>query len=109
MATATTWFYTYCLPLPLHDALPNLTEPGLWLQYDFGDGPTISGRKTTLFCAWLAWSRFRVVIPIWDKTLPTVAACLDATRSEEHTSELQSLMRISYAVICLKKKNHNKS
>src|SRR3546814_7168149 len=31
-----------------------------------------------------------------------------STRSEEHTSELQSLMRISYAVFCLKKKtNHN--
>src|SRR3546814_10789513 len=29
----------------------------------------------------------------------------DAPRSEEHTSELQSLMRISYAVFCLKKKN----
>src|SRR3546814_2375100 len=30
-----------------------------------------------------------------------------ATRSEEHTSELQSLMRISYAVFCLKKKKQN--
>src|SRR3546814_3123320 len=30
---------------------------------------------------------------------------LEPTRSEEHTSELQSLMRISYAVFCLKKKN----
>src|SRR3546814_7807797 len=30
------------------------------------------------------------------------------TRSEEHTSELQSLMRISYAVFCLKKKHKNK-
>src|SRR3546814_3640175 len=30
-------------------------------------------------------------------------------RSEEHTSELQSLMRISYAVFCLKKKTHNES
>src|SRR3546814_9789038 len=30
---------------------------------------------------------------------------LEAWRSEEHTSELQSLMRISYAVFCLKKKN----
>src|SRR3546814_9153355 len=30
------------------------------------------------------------------------------TRSEEHTSELQSLMRISYAVFCLKKKTHIK-
>src|SRR3546814_9693274 len=29
-----------------------------------------------------------------------------AMRSEEHTSELQSLMRISYAVFCLKKKTH---
>src|SRR3546814_8691333 len=31
-----------------------------------------------------------------------------ANRSEEHTSELQSLMRISYAVFCLKKKTHKK-
>src|SRR3546814_6852672 len=31
-----------------------------------------------------------------------------ASRSEEHTSELQSLMRISYAVFCLKKKNNTK-
>src|SRR3546814_6223961 len=30
---------------------------------------------------------------------------VDRLRSEEHTSELQSLMRISYAVLCLKKKN----
>src|SRR3546814_6299032 len=33
---------------------------------------------------------------------------LYAHRSEEHTSELQSLMRISYAVFCLKKKNKHK-
>src|SRR3546814_15031284 len=33
------------------------------------------------------------------------ATPLGAQRSEEHTSELQSLMRISYAVFCLKKKN----
>src|SRR3546814_9114969 len=32
----------------------------------------------------------------------------EASRSEEHTSELQSLMRISYAVFCLKKKKSNK-
>src|SRR3546814_8140850 len=31
--------------------------------------------------------------------------CIFVMRSEEHTSELQSLMRISYAVFCLKKKN----
>src|SRR3546814_3384553 len=34
-----------------------------------------------------------------------VAASAPKARSEEHTSELQSLMRISYAVFCLKKKN----
>src|SRR3546814_4337923 len=33
---------------------------------------------------------------------------IDAPRSEEHTSELQSLMRISYAVFCLKKKKKEK-
>src|SRR3546814_2601071 len=32
---------------------------------------------------------------------------VNAVRSEEHTSELQSLMRISYAVFCLKKKKHD--
>src|SRR3546814_2116480 len=36
--------------------------------------------------------------------LPVVSARSDHIRSEEHTSELQSLMRISYAVFCLKKK-----
>src|SRR3546814_1538372 len=38
---------------------------------------------------------------------PRVRPCRDRprSRSEEHTSELQSLMRISYAVFCLKKKN----
>src|SRR3546814_2474118 len=35
---------------------------------------------------------------------PNYRATLTAGRSEEHTSELQSLMRISYAVFCLKKK-----
>src|SRR3546814_3938257 len=38
-----------------------------------------------------------------------VALCRVASRSEEHTSELQSLMRISYAVFCLKKKKNNKN
>src|SRR3546814_4636100 len=33
----------------------------------------------------------------------------DSFRSEEHTSELQSLMRISYAVFCLKKKKHDQN
>src|SRR3546814_7178794 len=38
----------------------------------------------------------------------TVWTCDLTHRSEEHTSELQSLMRISYAVFCLKKKKHTR-
>src|SRR3546814_1891500 len=41
-------------------------------------------------------------------TMPPVSIFVRiARRSEEHTSELQSLMRISYAVFCLKKKRNN--
>src|SRR3546814_2712605 len=48
--------------------------------------------------------------PAKDGSHDSLGASLDSTctRSEEHTSELQSLMRISYAVFCLKKKKHNK-
>jgi transposase len=58
---------------------PWITEPGMWLQYDFGDGPVVDGVKTVLFVAWLAWSRFRVVIPLRDRTQPSVIAALDRT------------------------------
>jgi hypothetical protein len=34
---------------------PWVPEPGMWMQYDWGDGPLIGGRKTCLFCAWVAW------------------------------------------------------
>src|SRR3546814_1078426 len=43
------------------------------------------------------WQEKRAVEPI-----------VPLSRSEEHTSELQSLMRISYAVFCLKKKRHKR-
>ena len=56
---------------------PWIPEPGMWAQWDWGAGPVIAGRRTNLFCAWLAWSRFRVVIATWDRTLPTVIACVD--------------------------------
>src|SRR3546814_1024023 len=47
-------------------------------------------------------AKARVVMgSLWGRQAPTT------TRSEEHTSELQSLMRISYAVFCLKKKKNN--
>src|SRR3546814_7656076 len=46
--------------------------------------------------------------PLLPAPAPAMAICIEAAviapRSEEHTSELQSLMRISYAVFCLKKK-----
>ena len=57
---------------------------GLWLQFDWGTGPVVPGpdgrpRATLLFCARLAWSRLRVVIPTGDRRLGTLSACLDAT------------------------------
>src|SRR3546814_3321776 len=68
---------------------------------------------------WLFWRRsMRGVLS--EPDFPTVANQLGLMtywkttrikpdiRSEEHTSELQSLMRISYAVFCLKKKNNTK-
>ncbi len=58
---------------------PWVPEPGMWLQFDWGEGPRVGGRRTNLFCAWVAWSRFRVVVPTWDRTLGTLVACLDDT------------------------------
>src|SRR3546814_1109014 len=43
----------------------------------------------------------------WQGALHVIAPGFFLFRSEEHTSELQSLMRISYAVFCLKKKKNN--
>src|SRR3546814_3900889 len=51
-------------------------------------------------------SRRRVIGP--KRIASQSASRVDASRSEEHTSELQSLMRISYAVFCLKKKKKRK-
>ena len=67
---------------------PWIPEPGLWMQWDYGDGPRVEGRRAVLFCAWLAWSRFRVVVPLRDKTMPSrrdragsgAAACSVARR-----------------------------
>jgi hypothetical protein len=58
---------------------PWITEPGARLQYDFGDGPLIAGTKAILFCAWLAWSRFRVIIALSDPSAASVIGALDAT------------------------------
>src|SRR3546814_3229740 len=64
-----------------------------------------------------AFQRRHVGLVVGGDALQVVAArnqprrdvALLAVRSEEHTSELQSLMRISYAVFCLKKTNPNQS
>jgi len=56
---------------------PWLPEPGMWAQYDFGDGPRIAGAATVLFCLWLAWCRFRVVVPLLDKSQPSVQLAVD--------------------------------
>ena len=58
---------------------PWIPEPGMWLQFDWGEGPRVGGRRTSLFCAWLAWSRYRVVLPTWDQTLATLLWCIDQT------------------------------
>jgi hypothetical protein len=56
---------------------PWIPEPGLWMQWDYGAGPVVEDRTTVLFCAWLAWSRFRAVVPLRDKALPSVVVGLD--------------------------------
>src|SRR3546814_5286069 len=52
--------------------------------------------------AQFGWARGDISLAV---TIMTIGLFLSGPRSEEHTSELQSLMRISYAVFCLKKKN----
>src|SRR3546814_5156203 len=70
------------------------------------------GPKLPICCPFHRLSSFQAETPeqlkwiceeICAYKLPCSHAC---GRSEEHTSELQSLMRISYAVFCLKKKTH---
>src|SRR3546814_6843523 len=102
--TATTEIYTYLHTLSLHDALPISARSST---------PTRPRRSCTRPHA--RWN----MIP--SDSMRPKRACSNCarwranmasspTRSEEHTSELQSLMRISYAVFCLKKKNkQNKS
>src|SRR3546814_3827595 len=63
---------------------------GPWLASGDGDGSSGAGAAPPV-C-------FQSMVPGSPATNPG--------RSEEHTSELQSLMRISYAVFCLKKKKH---
>src|SRR3546814_15843162 len=85
--TATTEIYTYWHTLSLHDALPIYAEP-----HSTGTNEKFSVPLRISFLSVAA-----------SGSLPSRYASM-MSRSEEHTSELQSLMRISYAVFCLKKK-----
>src|SRR3546814_10237915 len=65
----------------------------------FGCGPHRLRPATAIFVSYITSYADSTIIDVYLTFLHR------ALRSEEHTSELQSLMRISYAVFCLKKKN----
>src|SRR3546814_3861014 len=79
-------------PMTEHVPTPHLTDPTILLTLT---GPDRPGVSTALFDCLSAFA-----LEVVD-----VEQLVVRGRSEEHTSELQSLMRISYAVFCLKKKN----
>src|SRR3546814_1507291 len=70
-------------------------------EYDLG-GYSLGARTTVRMLAGFGAAPRRVIVSGMG-----LSGLLD-TRSAEHTSELQSLLRISYAVCCLKNKKHNK-
>jgi hypothetical protein len=60
-------------------ARPWTPEPGMWLQLSWIDGPQVAGRDTQLFSGWLPWSRYRVIMPTWDRSRAALRSALDAT------------------------------
>jgi hypothetical protein len=58
---------------------PWIPQRGLWTQWGYGDRPEVAGVRAVLFCAWPAWSRLRVVVPLRDTTMPSVVIGLDRT------------------------------
>src|SRR3546814_3761697 len=91
--TATTVIYTDLHTLSLHDALP-ICSMRKARSNASRRSPRSTARASTACPSTKARSRWSAPTPL---------------RSEEHTSELQSLMRLSYAVFCLKKKNNKKT
>src|SRR3546814_6814669 len=65
-----------------------------------GGGALLGGAASSLGAGWAVGKAQNYVLD----QFPALEKALGQDRSEEHTSELQSLMRISYAVFCLKKK-----
>src|SRR3546814_12773323 len=103
----TTRIYTYCRPLSLHVALPiprNRRTPGA--RY-FGPYPKIWAVRDTIDLMVRAFPIRTCSDSSYKRAMATGRPCFPGQRSEEHTSELQSLMRNSYAVFCLKKKNND--
>src|SRR3546814_8419773 len=82
------------VPFGMNSWTPVTGEPGSGWGYTY-DGEKISGIKQTHQPS--PWMNDYAAF-----------ALMAETRSEEHTSELQSLMRISYAVFCLQKNKHQK-
>src|SRR3546814_1544364 len=101
-ATSTTETYTYLHTLSLHDALP-ISPSSIASRISCSSSPvTVASTSTAaVFCIKPQDQRAITTAP----TKPMAASIQTHPRSEEHTSELQSLMRISYADICLKKQN----
>jgi hypothetical protein len=58
---------------------PLIPEPGLWAQWSWTRGPVAAGVGTLLWSCWLPWSRFRVVIPIMDRSKRSLAICIEQT------------------------------
>src|SRR3546814_9235150 len=94
--TATTETDTYVHTLSLHDALPIYTRPANFL------GACALALPAGFDDAGLPLGIQLYGKPSDEATVLEIGPALQ--RTEEHTSELQSLMRISYAVFCLKKK-----
>src|SRR3546814_7040825 len=87
-------------PVPLHSIFaPERTAPIFALSSD---------SRCTLFSKSETECRFACVSWTGRRRVPARSSTSVSRRSEEHTSELQSLMRISYAVFCLKKKKKAK-
>src|SRR3546814_10277911 len=104
---ATAWKYTYGHTLSLHDARPFLAELPVDLAR-LDDAAVLRRLAHVGDPAVERGARQRLPVGVPDGGVLAAARSLPGLvqrlRSDEHTSELQSLMRISYAVFCLKKK-----
>src|SRR3546814_2351828 len=131
MDTATTDIYTYGHTLSLHDALPicaraegpetserpDSVNRRIWPLVSVNSCRSIysaivftaSSRRSCRSPTGSPWTRLLAICAFSSAITSSSELMMStAARSEEHTSELQSLMRISYAVFCLKKKNKKK-